>query len=213
LALRDVALREQLVVAVDGRLRERERGLRFADVRDGSRDRGIVGLRGCGARARLRGARLKIGLGATDARLSAGRGRRRGGCLSLRLREHGAGLIECGSERGRVDAREHLTLLHVRVEVDVDFGERPGHLRADADRVLRIDCAGCGHALHEIAPLDRNRRVRDRICGASAHEKRCRDRKHEHRGDRRVEVAPAPLGREQSKRRDFRRLSIKLGTF
>ena len=118
LALRDVALGEQRLVARERLLREVERAFALADVGLRRRDRGFVGS----GRIALRGQR---GLGRYDGGLRTRRARARSLRLRLRLRERCSCLRERRLERRRIEARQHLALANRRVVIDADRGDRP----------------------------------------------------------------------------------------
>ena len=188
LALRDVALREQLVVARDGLLRERERALRLGDVRS-ARSRSRRSMRSPSPARRARRPT------AACACACAPRPRpdRRSAvapeacaCASLCASDACAWSSAAWNVVGSSFART-LALLHVRVEVGVDLGDRPRHLRADADRVLRVERAARGDGLRERARLHRNGRVRRPPTRASA---RRRSRRRSRRSPNRRNSEP-----------------------
>ena len=54
----------------------------------------------------------------------------------------GLGLVDLGLEDVRVDARDDLPLLHLRVEVGMELPDVPRHLRADLHRDHGVERAG-----------------------------------------------------------------------
>ena len=78
---------------------------------------------------------------------------------SLRRQVVRARRLERGREQRRLDLRDHLPLLHGRVEVDVDLLDAARHLRADLDRHQRRQRSGRGHLRDDRAAIDRDRLV------------------------------------------------------
>ena len=147
----DVALREQILIARQHVLCERERAAIARDRRVRRRDTRLIR----GGYVGLRGD------------------------LILRLGERCLGLVELRLQRARVEAREHLALVHDAVVVDVDLGDRSGNLRADADGVLGIDRSRCRDALDERLLNDGSGDVRSRCASV-----RDRDRREDRRNEK-----------------------------
>jgi hypothetical protein len=69
----------------------------------------------------------------------------------------GLGLLERRVEELRVEPRDHLALLHGRIEVDQDLLHASGDLAADLHRHQRRQRAGRRDLRHDAAAIDRGR--------------------------------------------------------
>ena len=111
--------------------------------------------------------RRRLRLGAGDEALLEQLGEAKGSVL--RVEEHHARLLDVGvrrQEAGRrprlchleeagIDLGKELTLLHRRIEVDVEPGDGAGDLRSDSDGDDRGNLAGRRHRLRKRALADR----------------------------------------------------------
>ena len=110
----------------------------------GSQDRHAVIIRfrlhECGIRP------LRVGLRRRDAR--------------LRALQVGRGLLQRSLEQGRIDQGDDVAPMHAGIEVRVELGDSPGHLRSDLHGRDRIDGSRGVHRVPDLAAPHRGGEVK-----------------------------------------------------
>ena len=147
---RGFGLRDRRLHLGDGGLLRLDRGLGRVDGRLGGVE---IALRQKAPRGQFLGARVLLlrvdQLNATPVEVALGLGE-----VRVRLRQVGPRLLGLGFEQRRVEAREHLTLLHERVEVGAEERDVPGYLAADLHGGHRLERAGRSDGFDDVAARD-----------------------------------------------------------